>query len=100
MNMRELVEKTMLAGIGALSLTRERARALVDDLVERGEARHEAAEKLVDRWVKRGEEEREALHKLVKDEIERALGAVNLATKEDIAALSKQMETLAQRLGQ
>ncbi|PKO24022.1 MAG: hypothetical protein CVU38_01000 [Chloroflexi bacterium HGW-Chloroflexi-1] len=100
MKTRKLLEKGFYAGVGVLSLTREKARALVDDLVKRGEARHDAAEELVDRWVKRGEEERAALHKLVEDEIERALGAVDLATKEDIAALSKQIETLAQRLGQ
>jgi polyhydroxyalkanoate synthesis regulator phasin len=97
MNTRELIEKGFYAGIGVLSLTKEKARALADDLVKRGEARQDEVEELVDRWAKRGEEERETLRKLVKDETERALGAANLATKADITALNKKIETLTQR---
>ena len=100
MDMRELMERGFLAGIGALSLTREKVQALVDDLVKRGEIRRDEAKGLADRLVKRGEEEREVLRKLVRDEAERVLGAVSLATKEDIAALSKKIETLAKRSGQ
>jgi polyhydroxyalkanoate synthesis regulator phasin len=99
MNTRELIEKGFYAGIGVLSLTKEKARALADDLVKRGEARQDEVEELVDRWAKRGEEERETLRKLVKDETERALSAVSVATKADIAALNKKIETLTERLG-
>lgn len=99
MNRRKLIEKALYAGIGVLSLTKEKARALADDLVKRGEARQDEVEELVDCWAKRGEEERKTLRNLVKDETERALSAVNVATKADIAALDKKIEALTERLG-
>ncbi|HOW79749.1 MAG TPA: hypothetical protein PK406_09900 [Verrucomicrobiota bacterium] len=96
MNTRELIRKGFYAGIGVLSLTREKAWVLADALVKRGETRYDEVEALVGRWVNRGEQEREALRKRVRGEIERALSAGDFATKEDIAALSKKVEALAQ----
>jgi polyhydroxyalkanoate synthesis regulator phasin len=100
MHARELLGKGFYAGAGAVLLTQEKLLELADDLVKRGKARHGKVEARVDRWVKRGEEEHEALRKRVKGEIEHTLDATNLATKEDISALSDKIETLAERLGQ
>ena len=100
MDTRELIERVFLAGMGAFSLTREKVQALVDDLVNRGGIERDDAKGLADRLVKRGEEEREVLRKLVRDEARHVLGTMDLATKEDIAALSKRIETPAKRSGQ
>ncbi len=98
MNTRELVEKGFYAGIGMLSLTREKAKAVVDDLVKRGEVRRDEAQDLVDRLTARGEEERQALHKVVKEETERVLSGLNLASSKDIDTLGKRIEALGKRL--
>ena len=96
--MRDLIEKGFLIGLGALTLTRERAQAIVDDLVKRGEARREEARDLVDRLVKRGEEERAGLRKLVRTEVEDAMAGMNLATRKDLEALSQKIDELAEKL--
>src|SRR5688500_15028256 len=44
---RELVERLLLAGVGAVSLTAERADALADELAEKGGLRKEEARELV-----------------------------------------------------
>lgn len=96
--MRELMERGLLIGLGALTLTRERAQAFVDDLVQRGEARRGEARDLVDRLVKRGEEERAGLRKLVRTELESAMVRMNLATRKDLEALSQKIEEMAEKL--
>ena len=98
MNMRELVEKTMLGGIGVLSLTREKAEAVVDKLMKRGEVRRDEAKDFVDRLTARGEEDRQALRKVVKEETERVLSVLNLATSKDIDTLGKKIEALGKQL--
>jgi polyhydroxyalkanoate synthesis regulator phasin len=55
---RDPIERDFLVGLGALTLTREKAQSIVDGLVKKGEARRDEAKGLVDRLVTRGEEER------------------------------------------
>jgi len=92
--MREIVEKGVLMGWGVLSLTRERAQTIIDDLVKRGEARKEDVHELVDRLAAQGEKEREALRNLVRDEITAVLDKANLPTKKDLAAIEKKIDKL------
>ena len=90
--MRERIERGILLGWGVLSLTRERAQAIADELVERGEARKEEVRELADRLATRGEKERDALRKLIQEELAQILGKANLATKQDIKALEKKID--------
>ena len=98
MSRRELIEKAALAGIGALSLTGEKAQAIVDDLVRRGEVRRDKAQELIDRLVAKGEEERASLRQVVREEIDRGLSGLNLVTSQDIEALNTKIDALGTRL--
>lgn len=95
MNIRQLIEQSILMGVGAISLTKETAQNVVDDLVKLGQAQREEAEDLVNRLTKRGEQERSALRKLVRDEIHDVISGLHLATKKDIDALGKKIDDLA-----
>lgn len=73
MSLRALVEKILQGGIDALSLTREKARAVVDAFVKRREVRRDEAKDLVDRLATGGGVECQALRKVAKEETERVL---------------------------
>ena len=94
---RDLVEKGTLIGLGALFMTKEKAQALVDELVKRGEARREEVKELVEKLASRGEREREELRKLVREELQRTLSEIGLATKSDVEALSKKLDKLIKK---
>jgi len=98
MNVRQLLENGMLVGVGALSLTREKAKAIVDGLVDRGEVRRDETTTFVDRLTARGEEEREALRNMIEEEIDRGLGRLNLATTEDVENLHNKIDALSRHL--
>lgn len=89
-----LLERTLLFGLGILTLTREKVTQFVDKLVEEGEVRAEEAPKVVERIIARGEEEREALRKMVRQEIERWAPS----SRQDVEELRKKVDELAQRL--
>ena len=85
--MTTLFEKGILAGIGLLSMTREKAQKVIDDLSHEGEVQKSEVKQWVDKLSDRGEEERQALRKLIRDEMKKVLDEMGLATKEDLQKL-------------
>jgi len=49
--MRTLFERSVLAGIGVLSMTHEKAQKIVDELIRRGEVQKDEAKDWVDSLV-------------------------------------------------
>jgi len=85
--MTSLLEKGFLAGIGLLSMTREKAEKIIDELSKEGELQKGEVKQWVDQLSNRGEEERDALRNLIRDELKKVLDDMGLATKEDIQKL-------------
>ena len=85
--MKTLLEKGFLAGLGLLSMTREKAQKVVDELTHEGELQRSEAKEWIEQLSDRGEEERQALRKLIRDEMKKVLDEVGFATKEDIQKL-------------
>ncbi|MGC9522480.1 MAG: phasin family protein, partial [Anaerolineae bacterium] len=94
--MAGLVERSLLAGLGVLTLTRERVVRFVDRLVEEGEVSREEAPSLVERLVERGQAKREELHKLVRDELEKSRASMP-ASRRDVEELHQKIDDLATR---
>jgi polyhydroxyalkanoate synthesis regulator phasin len=92
--MAGLIEKGLLAGLGVLTLTRDKVVQFVDKLVEEGEVRPEEAPGVVDRLVARGEEERGELRKLVRQELDR----LTPVSRQDIEELNRKMDELAAQI--
>jgi len=82
--MKNILEKGLLAGIGLLSMTREKAQDIIEELSQEGELQKGEMKQWVDQLSDRGEEERQALRKLIRDEMKKVMDEMGLATKEDI----------------
>ncbi|HEC34602.1 MAG TPA: hypothetical protein ENI37_07790 [Chloroflexi bacterium] len=93
--MAGLIEKSLLAGLGVMVLTRDKVKEFVDRLVEEGEVRPEEAPSIVDKLVERGEAEREELRKLVRQELDKARAGVPVVSRKEIEALSQKIDELA-----
>ena len=92
--MTGLIEKSVLAGFGVLTLTRDRVKQFVDKLVEEGDVKPEEAPGVVDRLVARGEKERDELRKMVRQELDR----VTPTSRHSIEELNRKMDDLATRI--
>jgi len=90
--MTNLIEKGLLVGIGLLSMTREKAQEVIDELSSEGKLQTGEVKEWVDQLTDRGEEERQALRKLIRDEMKKVLDEMGLVTKEDIQELLKKQE--------
>ncbi|MBN1878263.1 MAG: hypothetical protein JXA33_28850 [Anaerolineae bacterium] len=96
--MLKQLERSLLVGIGVLSITREKAQAFVDELMSYGDTSREEAKGWVDKLVERGEEEKKALRKLVGEEVDKSFKEVRIATQNDIVALKSQIEVLTRKI--
>ncbi len=95
---KELLEQSVLMGLGAISMTRETAQNLVEEMVKRGQAQREEASEMVEQLLKRGEKERNSLRQLVRDEVQAVLKELNLPTQADIEALHQKLDTILAKL--
>lgn len=64
-----MMKKVIYFGLGAISLTREKAEKMIQEMVEKGEMSKDEAKKFVDDSIKRGEEERQELRNIIKEEL-------------------------------
>ncbi len=91
---KKMLQKPMLAGLGVLGFTREKVKEAVDRLVERGKLDKKHATPVIDELVRRGREEKKKITKLVEKGISSGLKRTRIVTREDIEALEKRIGKL------
>ncbi len=92
--MLKTFERGVLLGLGALSLTREKAQVVADELEQRGLIDRKHARGLVTQLFGRGQAERAALRDLVQKEIATAVQRAGLASAREVATLNKRVAAL------
>jgi len=94
--MTNIVEKALLMGLGAWSLTRDKVTEAVNELVEEEEVEPEEARKLVDALVTKGEKEREELRQLIRQEVDQ----VRPVTRKEFEELGRKVDSLIESVEQ
>ena len=96
--MVDVLRKLLLAGLGTLDLTEEKAKAVFNDLVSRGEMSEGEAKELVASWTKRAAEQRGRFHAEVEQTVQRSLSAIGIARKAEVEQLRAKITELEARL--
>lgn len=92
--MFETLDKIMMAGLGALSMTRERAEKIFDEYVQKGQAQKDARSGFVRDLMAASEKTRKSFEKLVNEQVEHAVKTLDLASKEDIQRIEHKLDAL------
>lgn len=95
--MFEALDKLMLAGLGAMSMTREKAEEIFDEYVEKGKAQKEQRSGFVKDVMDQAEKAKTDLEKTISEQLEKALVKQPLATKEDIKRIEEKLDQLLAR---
>ncbi len=93
--MKDLLKKSIMLGIGAISMTKEKAENLVREMEDRGEIKSHETKEFVDELVKKGEQERANFSEVVRKELQ----DMGLATKSDIEALALRLKRVEEHIG-
>ncbi len=92
--MFETLDKMMLAGLGALSMTRERAEKLFDEYVSRGQAEKESRSGFVKEVMDSADRTRSELEKMISDQVQETVTTLHLASQDDIDRIEKKLDQL------
>lgn len=84
--------------LGLSEASRNQAKKVARDLVGKGGATASQVQSFVDDLLSTSRTNREGLARLVRYEVDRALGAVGLATAEEVSELSTRVQALERQL--
>ncbi len=96
--MLEFAEKTLLAGIGALSLTQKKGEELFEELKERLNLTEEEGKKLFSKMQDAAKENQQRLEDLAREEVQKTCDRLGVVTAEEYNKLEKRIEQLEKRL--
>ena len=99
-DMLNLSKKMFLAGIGTLSLTKEKANKIADDLIKRGELSQSESKEFVIDIMDKAEKEKDRLIEKIKPEIDKSLEKMNFASKKCVDNLEKKIDELGNKIDQ
>ncbi|MGA2192520.1 MAG: hypothetical protein ABSG42_03980 [Nitrospirota bacterium] len=92
--MYEIVRKALLAGLGV----QEKAKEFIDDLVVKGELNEREGAKLMKEWMEKARTSSEDITRMMSESTHMAYDKVNIATKDELNALTKKVQQLSVRV--
>jgi len=96
--MIDLIKKTVLAGIGATVITKEKIEAVMQDLVKQGKVSTEEAKNLASKIADEGRKEWESSSKDLAERIRELLAKADFAHKADVAQLERRVQLLEEKV--
>jgi len=93
----QIAGKTFLTGLGALSLAREMAKKVADELAKKGGATRDETMELIRKLEDKGKVEKESLRAAIGLKCCTA-GQLRLATRQDIERLEQKLDELREKL--
>ena len=94
----DIIRKAMLLGLGVISLTKEKAEELVDDLIKHGEVAREERFKVVDKLLEQAEKQERELVGKISETVQKVITDLGLPTKKDLDEISKRLEAIEKRI--
>ena len=96
--MLEIIEKTLLAGIGVVSLTQKKAEELIDELKEKLNLSEDEGKKLLEKLQGAAKESQQKLEDMAREEVKKACERVGVVTQEEVTELKKKVTDLEKQL--
>ena len=91
---RSLIRNGLLIGLGTAALTKEKAEKIVKDLTKNQKINSEEGKKLVNELLTQSKKQGQKLQAIVKKEVQRIMEKTGVATKKDLQALEKKIDSL------
>ena len=93
-NMIESLRKLGLLGIGAVAITEEKVREVVNELVEKGEMNKEEGKTLVHEILTEKTKQMQELEEKISGDVQNAIGKSKIALKDDVSRLEDKITEL------
>ncbi len=94
----DIIRKTMLLGLGLMSLTKEKAEGMVDELVKRGEVASQDKFKAVDSLLKEAERQEEEFTRKMSGTVHKVMAELGLPTRKDLDEVLRTLKSIEEKL--
>jgi polyhydroxyalkanoate synthesis regulator phasin len=88
----DTIQKAMYLGLGAISLTKEKAEGIIDDLVKRGEMKEQDRRKMVEQLLKEGKTQKGMIEENVSALVQKTMGDMGLPTRKEFKNIVKRLD--------
>ena len=95
--MFETANKLLLAGLGALSMSRQRAEEIFDEYVRRGEAEQAERTGFVKDLMDAADKARGDMEELISKQVRQVVASLDVPTRTDLARLESKLDELLAR---
>ena len=92
--MIESLRKLGLLGIGAVAITEEKVREVVNELVEKGEVNKEEGKTLVHELLTEKKKQMQDFEEKISMDVQNAIGKSKIASKDDVSRLEDKITEL------
>lgn len=92
--MFDTMNKVMLSGLGLMSVTRERAEQIFDDLVQRGQLEKSQRGRFVEDLTGTAKQARKEFQDILAKQVQESLERLNLPTRDDVMRLEAKLDAL------
>ncbi len=89
-----VLKEILYAGLGLVTITREKAEELVSELVKRGELSSEEGKDVLNNIANRMQEETDKLKQRVQDQVENIISSMNLVRRSELDEVMQRLEKL------
>jgi polyhydroxyalkanoate synthesis regulator phasin len=93
--MIDLMKKAISTGLGLAFMTKEKIEEFSREIIEKGKLSESEGKKFIDEIQNKAEEARKKLQDQIQITVNNTLKKMNVATRDDISRLEKQLEKLA-----
>ncbi len=92
------IRKIMLLGLGLISLTKEKAEEIVDELIKRGEIVKEERLKAIDKILEEAERQEKIISEKIGEIFRKIISEAGLPTKKDLAEVLRKLEEIEKKI--
>jgi polyhydroxyalkanoate synthesis regulator phasin len=95
--MSDLMKKMLLASVGLVAVSKEKAQKIIEPLVKKGQLSENQGRRLLDQLVKKSEQARKGLEKTIDRIARKTLSRMDIPTKQDYLDLSCRIDKLEKK---
>ncbi len=92
--MLDSIHKMFLAGVGLAAMTKDKIDEHIKELVEKGKLTEKEGREIADDMLKKSKQAKEDIEKQVEELVQKTLGTLKIASKEEVEKLSARIEKL------
>jgi polyhydroxyalkanoate synthesis regulator phasin len=94
----DIIRKAVFLGLGAISLTRDKAEEMVDDLIKRGEVASAERFKTVDTLLKEADKQEKEFQRKVTGAVQKVIADMGLPTRKDLEEIAETLRRIEAKL--